>query len=64
MLISIFVFQGLTTLAEIAALTENGTHYPLFLLVLQQMNKTLGKQTLTEMYNSSKVCNTFLNVLF
>lgn len=56
-LTSNFDSQGLIVLSEVAAMTENGTHYPLFLLVLQQLNKTLGKQALTESYNSSKVIN-------
>lgn len=47
--------QNLCSLSDIVGMTENGAHYPLFLMVLQEANKTLGKQKLTEMYNSSKI---------
>lgn len=45
----------LCKLADVAAYTENGAHYPLFLLVLQQLHKTLGKQGLLDIFNESKV---------
>lgn len=42
-------------LVDIANYTENGAHYPLFLLVLQQLHKNLGKQALLEIFNESKI---------
>lgn len=42
-------------LIDIANYTENGAHYPLFLLVLQQLHKNLGKQALLEIFNESKI---------
>lgn len=49
------VVAKLCKLSDVASYTENGAHYPLFLLVLQQMHKTLGKQALLETFNASKV---------
>lgn len=49
------VTAKLCRLADVAHYSENGAHYPLFLLVLQQLHKHLGKQALTEIYNDSKV---------
>lgn len=49
------VVAKLCKLSDVANYTENGTHYPLLLLVLQQMHKTLGKQALLETFNVSKV---------
>lgn len=49
------VVAKLCKLSDVANNTENGAHYPLFLLVLQQMHKTLGKQALLETFNTSKV---------
>ncbi|KAG8233540.1 hypothetical protein J437_LFUL012783 [Ladona fulva] len=55
------VVEEIMSLAEVAEMTENGAHYPLFLLVLQQLNKTLGKAELTKLFNDSKV--NLLNML-
>lgn len=49
------VIAKLCKLSDVASYTENGAHYPLFLLVLQQIHKTLGKQALLEIFNASKV---------
>ncbi|XP_055856171.1 eukaryotic translation initiation factor 4 gamma 2, partial [Episyrphus balteatus] len=46
---------NLLKLTEVAAFTENGQHYPLFLLVLQQLHKSLGRDTLEEMFRESKI---------
>lgn len=54
-LLSEAVIQQLTVLSDVASLTDNGAHYPLFLLVLQQLHKTQGKAELTELFNGSKV---------
>uniref|UniRef100_A0A6B2EBA2 Eukaryotic translation initiation factor 4 gamma 2 n=1 Tax=Phlebotomus kandelakii TaxID=1109342 RepID=A0A6B2EBA2_9DIPT len=45
----------LCSLSDIGTFTENGQHYPLLLLVLQQLHKMLGRQGLMEMFNKSKV---------
>ncbi|XP_037827694.1 eukaryotic translation initiation factor 4 gamma 2 [Lucilia sericata] len=45
----------LLKLNDIANYTDNGQHYPLFLLVLQQLHKTIGKDQLEEMFRASKV---------
>lgn len=47
--------EQLMNLNELAAMTENGLHHPLFLLVLQQLHKTLDNQQLAEMFTGSKV---------
>ncbi|XP_061507365.1 eukaryotic translation initiation factor 4 gamma 2 [Anopheles gambiae] len=49
------VAVNLCGLADVANFTENGQHYPLFLLVLQHLHKQLGKQPLQELFNKSKV---------
>lgn len=42
-------------LVDVANYTENGAHYPLFLLVLQLLHKSLGKQALLEIFSESKI---------
>jgi len=54
-LLSRAVIVKLCKLIDVANYTENGAHYPLFLLVLQQLHKTLGKQALLETFNESKI---------
>lgn len=49
------VSTNLCRLVDVANYTENGQHYPLFLLVLQQLHKQLGKSTLLEIFNESKI---------
>ncbi|XP_033156527.1 eukaryotic translation initiation factor 4 gamma 2, partial [Drosophila mauritiana] len=46
---------ALLKLSDIANFTDNGQHYPLFLLVLQQLVKVIGKDALEEKFRSSKV---------
>ncbi|XP_058837683.1 eukaryotic translation initiation factor 4 gamma 2 [Topomyia yanbarensis] len=45
----------LCKLSDISNYTDNGQQYPLFLLVLQQLHKQLGKSKLQEMFQQSKV---------
>ncbi|XP_075166704.1 N-acetyltransferase 1, partial [Haematobia irritans] len=47
--------SGLLKLNDIANYTDNGQHYPLFLLVLQQLCKIIGKDQLEEIFRSSKI---------
>lgn len=54
-LLSRSVIVKLCKLVDVANYTENGAHYPLFLLVLQQLHKILGKQGLLDIFNESKV---------
>ncbi|XP_054737771.1 eukaryotic translation initiation factor 4 gamma 2, partial [Anastrepha obliqua] len=46
---------GLLKLTDIANYTDNGQHYPLFLLVLQQLHKYIGKDALAEKFRASKI---------
>lgn len=46
---------ALIKLNDIANYTDNGQHYPLFLLVLQQLHKTIGKDALEEKFRASKI---------
>lgn len=45
----------LLKLIDIANYTDNGQHYPLFLLVLQQLCKLIGKDQLEEIFRASKI---------
>lgn len=47
--------SGLLKLNDIAIYTDNGQHYPLFLLVLQQLCKIIGKDQLEEIFRCSKI---------
>lgn len=49
------VTTKLCKLSDVATFTEHGQHYPLFLLVLQQLHKNVGKRPLIELFNNSKV---------
>ncbi|KAL0268186.1 UNVERIFIED_CONTAM: hypothetical protein PYX00_010221 [Menopon gallinae] len=49
------ILGDLVTLATIADITDGGTYYPLFMLVLQALCKSEGKQKLTQLFNESKV---------
>lgn len=49
------ITEHLTTLSEVASLTDNGTHYPLFWLILQQIHQKKGRSELVDLYNESKV---------
>lgn len=59
-LLAAAVTQGLASLAEVAEMTEGGSHHPLFLLTLQCLHNSQGKAELTILFNISKV---LLNVL-
>lgn len=49
------VNEQLLALSDVASLTDNGAHHPLFLLVLQRLHGTRGKCELSELFNKSKV---------
>lgn len=54
-LLAAAVCEHLAPLSDVAILTDNGAHYPLFLLVLQRIKMKIGKSELSEMFNKSKV---------
>lgn len=54
-LLAVSVNNQLMNLNEVASMTENGSHHPLFLLVLQQLHKAMDKQELADMFNVSKI---------
>lgn len=47
--------EYLLKLSDIANYTDNGLHFPLFLLVLQQLHKIIGKDELEEKFRASNV---------
>lgn len=49
------IIAELVTMAELAHPLENGTHFPLFLLCLQQMAKLKDREWLTDLFQQSKV---------
>ncbi|XP_022899999.1 eukaryotic translation initiation factor 4 gamma 2 [Onthophagus taurus] len=49
------VAERVASLSDIANLTDNGVHYPLFVLVLQELYKTKGQTELYELFTNSKV---------
>ncbi|XP_066592821.1 eukaryotic translation initiation factor 4 gamma 2 isoform X1 [Prorops nasuta] len=49
------IVDNLIQLTDLAAVTENGQHHPLFLLVLQQLHKSQGKARLAQIFNESKI---------
>ncbi|KAI4463036.1 eukaryotic translation initiation factor 4 gamma [Holotrichia oblita] len=54
-LFSSAVSAELVSLFDIANLTDSGVHYPLFLLVLQRLRRTMGKNELTQLFNNSRI---------
>ncbi|CAD7081376.1 unnamed protein product [Hermetia illucens] len=54
-LLSRAVNAKICKLADIASYTKGGQHYPLFLLVLQQLHKIMGKNQLSDLFTESKV---------
>lgn len=54
-LAALAITQELVTLADVAELTDGGNHYPLFMLTLQNLHRSLGKLELTTLFNQSKV---------
>lgn len=54
--LSTAVQEQLLSLSDIAGnITENGAHYPLFWLLLQDLNQTIGKADLDRVFKESKV---------
>ncbi|KAG7473719.1 hypothetical protein MATL_G00098830 [Megalops atlanticus] len=49
------IIAELISIAELAHPLENGTHFPLFLLCLQQTAKLKGREWLTDLFQQSKV---------
>lgn len=49
------VIAELVSIAELAHPLENGTHFPLFLLCLQQASKLKDRDWLTDHFQQSKV---------
>uniref|UniRef100_A0A2M4BAY8 Eukaryotic translation initiation factor 4 gamma 2 n=1 Tax=Anopheles marajoara TaxID=58244 RepID=A0A2M4BAY8_9DIPT len=49
------VTLNLCQLTDIASYVDNGQYYPLFLLVLQQLHKQLGRTALLELFRNSDV---------
>lgn len=54
-LLAAAVCEHLAPLSDVAMLTDNGAHYPLFLMVLQRIKVKTGKSELSEIFNKSKV---------
>lgn len=49
------ICENILPLSEVADATENGKHYPLMLITLQNINKNLGKNTLIDLFGKSKI---------
>lgn len=49
------ITEDLLTIAQLGELTEDGAHFPLLLLTLEQLSKEMEKQKLTDLFNESKV---------
>lgn len=49
------IIAELVSVAELAHPLENGTHFPLFLLCLQQAAKLKDREWLTDLFQQSKV---------
>lgn len=49
------VGSGIITLADLAEPLQNGSHYPFFLLCLQQLHKVKDKEWLVKAFNESKI---------
>lgn len=49
------LISELVSVSELAHPLENGTHFPLFLLCLQQTAKLTDKEWLTDLFQQSKV---------
>jgi len=54
-LLSRAMSKKICKLTDIANYTDNGQHYPLLLLVFQQLHKNIGEDALVEMFNNSKI---------
>lgn len=49
------IIADLVSIADLAHQLENGTHFPLFLLCLQQLVKLKDREWLTDLFQQSKV---------
>lgn len=49
------IASDLVSLTQVAEPLEAGVHYPLFLLCLQQLHKSQGRNWLHSTFNSSKI---------
>lgn len=49
------ITKKISKLTDVANFTDNGQHYPLLLLVLQHLHKSIGDDPLVSMFNSSKI---------
>ena len=49
------VVGEIVTLVEVSEPFENGAHYPIFMLILQQLHKAKDKEWLTKTFNESKI---------
>jgi translation initiation factor 4G len=49
------ISKKISKLTDVASFTDNGQHYPLLLLVLQHLHKSIGDDPLVNMFNSSKI---------
>lgn len=49
------IISDLVSISELAQPLESGTHFPLFLLCLQQLAKLQDREWLTELFQQSKV---------
>lgn len=49
------ICENIMPLSEIADATENGKYYPLMLITLQNVHKSLGKTALSNLFNKSSV---------
>lgn len=49
------VCQNVSSISELAKVSENGKRYPAFLMVLQELNEIIGKNQLTTVFKESKV---------
>lgn len=48
------IVEQLVSLADIAAITEGGNLYPLFLLILQHIHRRRGRTEITDLFGRSK----------
>ncbi len=49
------VAGDIVSLVQVSEPFENGVHYPLFMLTLQQLHKAQDKEWLTKTFNESKI---------
>lgn len=54
-LIARCITKKISKITDVASFTDNGQHYPLLLLVLQHLHKSIGDEPLVAMFISSKI---------